>query len=106
MQAYTTYRLKQQDDARDAARRDMAITAANLKVEAQQVAARVENKVDEAAVVNGEKLEEIHVLVNTRMTEALERVAALEAKLGLHAGQDIPTPAIVTVPTEPETETK
>lgn len=38
----------------------------------------------------GEKLDSIHVLVNNRMTEALERIAALEARYGLEAGQAIP----------------
>ena len=102
MQAYTTYRLKQQDEARDAARREMAATAAVLKTETLAVAAKVEDKVEQATAINGEKLNEIHVLVNTRMSEALERVQALEAKLGLYAGQSIPSPAIVTVPTDPE----
>jgi len=52
-----------------------------------------------------EKLSEIHLLVNSRMDEALKRVLALEAKLGLQAGEDIPAPAIVTMTTvEPPPE--
>jgi cell division protein FtsX len=47
-----------------------------------------------------EKIEEIHVLVNGQMTEALDRIEKLEQKLGLAAGEEIPTPAIVTITTE------
>jgi len=50
------------------------------------------------------KADEIHVLVNNRMTEALERIAALEAKLGLASGEPIPGPRLVTETSEPHPE--
>lgn len=51
---------------------------------------------------NGKKVSEVHVLVNSQMTAALERVQALEEKLGLSAGEAIPGAQVVAVPTTPE----
>lgn len=48
------------------------------------------------------KVKEVHTLVNSQMTAALDRVAALEGKLGLTAGEAIPGAAIVAPPTTPE----
>lgn len=42
---------------------------------------------------------EIHVLVNSRMTEALARIQSLETKLGLAPGEAVPSARIVTTPT-------
>lgn len=47
-------------------------------------------------------LSEIHVLVNNRMTEALNRIDALEGKLGLMPGEAIPSPSVVTPVTKVE----
>lgn len=47
------------------------------------------------------KIEEIHVLVNSQMSAALKRIADLEEKLGLAAGEKIPAPAIVAPATPP-----
>ena len=49
-----------------------------------------------------QKISEIHILVNSKMDDALKRIAQLEAKLGLSAGEDIPNPAIITTQTEKE----
>jgi hypothetical protein len=49
-----------------------------------------------AVLKQSQTITEIHVLVNSKMDEALQRVAALEAKLGLEAGEAIPTPQIIT----------
>lgn len=53
------------------------------------------------------KTKQIHVLVNSQMKAALDqidadglRITALEQKLGLSPGEEIPSPAIVTTPTE------
>ncbi len=46
------------------------------------------------------KIDEIHILVNDRYSEALDRIVKLEEKLGLAAGEEIPAPAIVTITTE------
>ncbi len=51
-----------------------------------------------------EKADEIHVLVNSRLTEALDRINELEKKLGLTPGEQIPVPAIVTPVTLQEKE--
>lgn len=52
-----------------------------------------------------EKLEEIHVLVNSRLTEALERIHALEEALHLATGlpkemiqKDLPSAAAAAAP--------
>ncbi len=37
----------------------------------------------------GEQITEIHILVNSKMAEALARIAALESELGLAAGEEI-----------------
>jgi hypothetical protein len=46
---------------------------------------QVSRKLDD----NGEKLEVVHELVNSRMAEALKRIAKLEAKLGLEPGEPV-----------------
>jgi hypothetical protein len=38
------------------------------------------------------KLDEIHVLVNSRLDEALAKIAAFETRLGLEPGEDPDTP--------------
>lgn len=43
---------------------------------------------------------EIHVLVNGRLAEALDRIKELEEKLGLSQGEAIPGPQIVSIETE------
>lgn len=48
------------------------------------------------------KANKIHVLVNSRMTDAVDRIAALEHKLGLEPGEAIPGPQIVTSTTPRE----
>ncbi len=42
-----------------------------------------------ALTTQGEQITEIHVLVNSKMAEALARIAALESELGLAAGEEI-----------------
>lgn len=101
-QAWIQYRLKQQDNSRDAAREEMAANAAAVKAEALKAAASVAQRVDKAAAETDVKLDEIHVIVNSRMSETLNRVQALEAKLGLHSGEEIPSPPTITKTTKPE----
>lgn len=67
LQIYTNYRLKLQEHARNAAHEE-----------------------------TNENLQEIHVLVNTRLTDAMDRIGELESKLGLSSGEPIPGPATVT----------
>lgn len=50
----------------------------------------------------GDKIDEIHILVNSQMQAALSRIALLEAKLGLASGEEIPGAQIVTAPTDTE----
>jgi hypothetical protein len=62
---------------------------------ANTVAAKVDDVAQVAAETNsqtGEKLEQIHVLVNSRLSEALDRIGDLEAKLGIPPGAPIPPP--------------
>jgi len=88
-----TYLLARRDSAR-------AATTVAKKVETvAQTATKVATKVDEVAVVaaetaqhTGEKLEEIHVLVNSRLTEALTRIDELEKTLKLPPGAPVPPP--------------
>jgi Skp family chaperone for outer membrane proteins len=47
------------------------------------------------------KVEEIHVMVNSQKTELENRIKALEQKLGLASGEEIPHPPIVTTQTDP-----
>ena len=47
----------------------------------------VKETVATTASAADEKLDSIHILVNNRMTEALERIATLEQKLGLEPGE-------------------
>lgn len=112
-QAWIQYRLRQQDNARNAAREEAKENAERVRLEtkkiaaeaaarveiaavkvakkAENVAAEVVEKVDIAAAQADLQLGAIHVLVNTRLDEALERVRDLELKLGLMAGEDIST---------------
>jgi uncharacterized Zn finger protein (UPF0148 family) len=80
-QAWIQFRLKQQDNTRDAARAEAAANAEKVKAEAASVAKAVEQKVVAAASVTSEQLEEIHLLVNSRLTSATEKIEALEAEL-------------------------
>jgi hypothetical protein len=91
-QGWLNLRLKQQDDARDAARAEQKIAAEALKLEAEKMAAQVAERTEMVAIDVARKVEEataatdlqlgaIHVLVNTRMTEALTRIQMLEAEL-------------------------
>lgn len=47
-------------------------------------------KVTQVATVTETKLDTIHVLVNSRLEEALERIAALEKALGIKPNGPIP----------------
>lgn len=47
-----------------------------------------------------DKADAIHILVNSRLDEALKRITDLEGKLGLSPGEAIPHPAIVAPQTE------
>ena len=38
---------------------------------------------------NGARIQEVHVIVNSKMTEALNRIVTLEGALGLSPGQDV-----------------
>jgi hypothetical protein len=49
-------------------------------------------------------LTEIHVLVNARLDEALDRVLDLEKKLGLSSGEPIPGPPTISTRTEQDPE--
>lgn len=62
------------------------IVLASLLSQRNQKAAAT--KIDEQA----EKIDSIHVLVNSRMQEALDRIVALEKRYGLQAGAEIPPP--------------
>lgn len=85
LQIYTNYRLKLQDNAREAA-----------SAEQKEIARAVEKKVEVAQKETTENLQEIHILVNTRLTDAMDRIGELESKLGLSSGEPIPGPATVT----------
>jgi hypothetical protein len=54
---------------------------------AKRVASQVADKVDTAAQVQQEKIQEVHVLVNSQMSAALARIDELEKALNLRAGQ-------------------
>ena len=45
-------------------------------------------------------IDQTHTLVNSKFTEAVDRIASLEAKLGLQPGETIPTAAITTAATK------
>lgn len=47
------------------------------------------------------KVDEVHVLVNSQMTTALNRIVELEKKLGLAPGDPVPTLPVVTKETTP-----
>lgn len=112
-QGWLNLRLRQQDDARDSAREEAKLNSERLRLEAAELARAVAKKaetvaedvaakVEEAAAQTDIQLGQIHVMVNTRLDEALGRVQALELKLGLAAGEDIPAPQIVTKGDAPE----
>lgn len=90
-QAWIQYRLKQQDNARNAAREEMAQRAAVIKAEAMAVANKVAEKVEATAAETDAKLDEIHVVVNGRLSATLARVRALESALGISADDEIPS---------------
>lgn len=48
------------------------------------------------------RAKQIHVLVNSRLDQALQRISSLESKLGLSPGEPIPAPPILTTATKPE----
>jgi uncharacterized membrane protein len=75
------------------ARRDSARAAQTVAKKVETVAVVVDsvaNAAAETAQHTGEKLEEIHVLVNSRLTEALTRIDELEKSLKLPPGAPIP----------------
>jgi hypothetical protein len=80
-QAWINMRLRQQDNARDAAR-----------VEARERETEAKARDDRAA----RERQEIHVLVNSNLTAMQERVQDLEHKLGLASGEQIPGPQTIT----------
>lgn len=51
-----------------------------------------------------EKVDEVHVLVNSQMAAALERISELEKALGLQDGQPIPSQPIMSRPNTEGTE--
>lgn len=63
--------------------------AGALAEKTEAVAAAVASEVKSAAEIAEVKLDGIHVLVNSRLTEALERIKALEDKLGLAPGEKV-----------------
>ena len=52
------------------------------------VAEDLAEKTEETAKHVNTQLEDIHMLVNSRLDEALDRIALLESRLGLSPGQD------------------
>lgn len=48
------------------------------------------------------KIDEIHIMVNSQKDQMEKRIKALETKLGLASGEDIPAPAIVTAHSDQE----
>ena len=52
------------------------------------VAEDLAEKTEETAKHVNTQLEDIHMLVNSRLDEALDRIALLERRLGLAPGQD------------------
>ncbi len=50
------------------------------------------------------KAHQIHVLVNSQMTQALKRISDLEKALGINAGGKIPVTAVVTHTPDPADE--
>lgn len=70
-------------------RRERRAVAEELRDTSAEAAGREEaiaGKID----ANGDRLEEVHELVNSRMTEALKRSTALEEALDLEPGEKIP----------------
>lgn len=76
----------------------MAITIAVIAALPPTAAALVALLV---GVHNGRKVSEVHVLVNSQMTAALDRIDDLEHKLGLSPGEAIPGAAVVAMPSTP-----
>lgn len=79
--AWITYRLKMQDNARDAARAEMRANAETVKEEALAAAANVENKVIAAAALTSDQLGEIQIKVDGRLSEALSHIRSLEEQV-------------------------
>ena len=50
----------------------------------------VKAQLEQTTKVEGKKLDEIHGLVNSRLTEALEEIKKLKEKLGVPETKDIP----------------
>lgn len=114
LQVYMTRRLNQQDQARDEARKEAEARGEEVKAEAARQAdivkaeverharelqvttdaARSEATADRAAAAVA--VQEIHVMVNSKLTEALDRVTLLEEKLGLASGEALPTAQVLT----------
>lgn len=76
--AWITYRLKQQDNIRDAARAETKAIAVRVADEAVEAAQQVEQKVVAAAALTSDQLSEIQVKVDGRLSEALSHIRELE----------------------------
>jgi methyl-accepting chemotaxis protein len=87
----TTYLLARRDSSRAA--KTVARKVEKVASAADVVAVKVDDVAHVAAETakhTGEKLEEIHVLVNSRLTEALTRIDELEKSLKLPPGAPVP----------------
>lgn len=70
--------------------RDAKQKAERLETKVEATAEVLATKVEEQAQLIAVKTDEIHILVNSRLTEALERIRALEVALGIQEGAAIP----------------
>ncbi len=78
------------------ARRDATIAALTVAHKVDGVATVAASTADRTE----NKLEEIHVLVNSRLTEALNRIDDLEKSLGIQPDAPAPAPAPAPRPRE------
>jgi hypothetical protein len=64
------------------------LTAWRTGRKVEGAADKLADKTEEQATVQVEKLDEIHVLVNSRLTRALEQIAVLQKQLGIEQEEE------------------
>jgi hypothetical protein len=64
------------------------LTAWRTGRKVEGAADKLADKTEEQATVAVEKLDEIHVLVNSRLSRALEQIALLQKQLGIEQEED------------------
>ena len=94
-------RLKRQTRVRKKITGSPARPRLNVFKSARHIYAQlIDDSTGKTLAAQSKTIDQTHTLVNSKFTEAVDRIASLEAKLGLQPGETIPTAAITTAATK------